>query len=219
MNELILTYKKGPAFYINRLCLSLLLSLVLSVVSISFFFSLCPVSQGSMTPTILDGQYVLLNKHDSQYSNGEIIVFNKYGKKNLIKRVIAREGDTIEFRPNPASYYGFDSYGEVFVYLNGVKLEENYINGPMKSDFPVQGGKFLDLNTELTLGRGEYFCMGDNRNVSLDSRSRLLDGSGSEFGLVKEHEIIGSLAYIIPQDTIIEWFLRVFYREYFTKKD
>ena len=81
--------------------------------------------------------------------------------KSLIKRVIAVEGDSIEI-----------TNGEVF--LNGEKLEENYING---SD------TFGDIIIEK-IPKGKVFVMGDNRGNSLDSRD-------SQIGLVDTKDIKG----------------------------
>ncbi len=110
----------------------------------------------SMYPTIDENDYLLISKisymkETPQY--GDIVVFqtelaDANGKdKDLIKRVIALEGDTISIHN-----------GKVFV--NDEELEENYIYGGITNTY-------LE---EITIEKDHVFVMGDNRPNSLDSR-------------------------------------------------
>jgi signal peptidase I len=109
----------------------------------------------SMTPTLKVGDRLLVDKVSFQVREihrGEIIVFErpatlKEDFKDLIKRVIGLPGDTVE---------GHD--GGVFV--NGKRLPEPYLPaGLTTKDFPPQ-----------QVPIDNYFVMGDNREVSWDSR-------------------------------------------------
>ena len=74
----------------------------------------------------------------------DIVVVKEKGEL-LIKRVIALPNETIECKDGS-------------IYVNDKKLSETYVNGTT-NDFE-----------KVSLGKDEYFVMGDNREVSLDSR-------------------------------------------------
>ena len=134
------------------------------------------VKESSMEPTLYENNYLFVNKLVYKFKDhparGDIIVFKSDldnvddgGKKLLIKRVIGVEGDTITLK---------DGY----VYRNGEQLDEPYISAP--------GSTFEEDMTidELVVPADRVFCMGDNREVSLDSRSE-------EVGTVAEKDIVG----------------------------
>jgi signal peptidase I len=102
----------------------------------------------SMQPNLYEGEYVIVDKVSYSLSSprrGDIIVFEKTGQPDLIKRVIGLPGDTVEVRP-----------GQVLV--NGIALVEPYIANPPNYTFgPVQ------------VEPDRFFVMGDNRSNSSDS--------------------------------------------------
>jgi len=120
----------------------------------------------SMAPTLEDGQIVVSVK-DSNFEMGDLVAFY-YGNKLLIKRVIAGPGDWITIEEN----------GDVFV--NGKQLDEPYLQdkalGECDLEFPYQ------VNDE------RWFLMGDNRSVSVDSRSTLV-------GCVSKDQIVGKVVF------------------------
>ena len=138
------------------------------------------VDGSSMDPTLANGQYLLVNRlvylnldmvrlskiipfwsveeETSRYAihpprRGEIIVFEfpdknlDNSRKDFVKRVVGLPGETIQIH-----------HGEVFV--DGQLLDEPYLNEKGKSN-----------SREITLGEGEYYVLGDNRNYSNDSRA------------------------------------------------
>ncbi len=141
------------------------LVIILVVVCIRTFIVTPIVVQGeSMVPTLSGDEVMLLKKYDTDYKRFDIVVVNKSVEgDNLIKRVIALPGETIRCRNNS-------------VYINGKKLDDVYAYGDT--------GSFQ----EITLGDDEYFLMGDNREISLDSRS---------LGVIKKYEIEGTVGIVI----------------------
>lgn len=126
------------------------------------------VEGASMDPTFKTGQYLIVDKLSYQLNTperGSVLIFKypKNPKKFFIKRVIGLPGETITIKE-----------GEVTItnsqYPEGFVVEEPYI-------------KFkTSENSTYTLGQGEYFVMGDNRQASADSRI---------WGPVPEANIIG----------------------------
>ncbi len=120
----------------------------------NFVIALHIIPSGSMEPTIRTDSFAVCWRLNYLVSDvlpnyGDIVSFkNAEKKKILIKRVIGLPGDTITFR---------DGY----VYRNGEKLEEPYLN--------EQGVTFSDVD-EYVVPEGHIFVMGDNRQHSADSR-------------------------------------------------
>lgn len=131
----------------------------------------------SMQPNFQTGQFLVVSRVNYLLTNpqrGEVVVFHYPNNpaQDYIKRVVGLPGETVEIR-------------DTLVYVNGVPLEEPYINEP------CQPGSCRDNLWEL--GADEYFMLGDNRNHSSDSRS---------FGAVKRQYIVGEalIRYWPPQD-------------------
>jgi len=111
------------------------------------------IPSGSMLPTLHQGDRVLVNKLDTGPSRGELVVFERPpgqpddGIKDLIKRVVGLEGETIESRDG-------------VVYVDGEPLDESYL---------PDGIETTNLERQ-TIPEGHLFVMGDNRGDSADSR-------------------------------------------------
>ena len=118
----------------------------------------------SMNDTLDEGDVVVTVK-GSDFEIGDIIAFY-YNNKLLIKRVIGKPGDWIDI----------DKDGNVFV--NSQKLEEPYLNSKA----------YGECNIELPyqVPESRIFVLGDNREVSIDSRNTAV-------GCVAEEQIVGKI--------------------------
>lgn len=143
----------------------------------TFVIRMVGVSGPSMTPTLLDGNYVLVQSNFT-YRNvevGDVVVMlvRSYDDQPIVKRVIATEGQEV-----------YIDFLEGKVYVDGVLLDEPYINN--YADYPYQTtlDYALGMQYPLTVPEGKLFVLGDNRLHSADSRY-------AEIGLVDERCVLG----------------------------
>jgi len=148
-------------------------ALLLALFIRAYFVQAFKIPSGSMIPTLLIGDHILVNKFIygttipftdkrvlifTKPERGDIIVF-KYPEdrsRDFIKRAIAVEGDTIESRNK-------------IIYVNGKPVEEPYIQHTDLSTRPG-GIEPRDNFGPIIVPKGKYFMMGDNRDQSYDSR-------------------------------------------------
>jgi signal peptidase I len=143
----------------------------------TFTFQQSKIPTGSMIPTLLVGDYIMVNKFAyapvsrsfpflgriekallpiRDVQRGDIVVFKfpEEPEKDYIKRVIGLPGDIVEIRSRQ-------------VFINGQPLAE-----PYKIHRNPRGLNFdQDDYAPRSIPPGSYFCMGDNRDNSRDSRS------------------------------------------------
>ncbi len=127
----------------------------------------------SMDPTLKNGQLLILNKIPIKHKRFEIVVVKKNinGKKErLVKRIIGMPGESVEYKHRK-------------LYINGVKV---------KDKFAKNTERFImsDVYDKKKIPNDYYFVMGDNRDVSLDSRDPLV-------GFISEDEIVGNAVFRI----------------------
>ena len=154
--------------------------LCIMIVVLLLVFRVVVVSGTSMNMTFLDGDYLLLLSNTLYHNprQGDVIVVSKESFDDgaaFVKRVIATEGQTVDI-----------DFTAGIVYVDGVALDEPYTNTPTN----VNGGMIFPLVVE----EGCVFAMGDNRNISKDSRY-------PEIGLVDCREILGKAIFLVIPGT------------------
>ena len=169
-------FSKSLVMYLHDLCWMLAVVMILFLI----FFRIIVVSGPSMKKTLLDGDYLFLisNLFYREPEKGDVVVVSKQDYDNgkpIVKRVIATEGQIVDM-----------DFANGIVYVDGLPLEENYINTPTNLD---EGSVFPQIVEE-----DHVFVMGDNRNNSKDSRSL-------EIGQIDKREVLGKVALLMVPGT------------------
>jgi signal peptidase I len=130
---------------------------------------LVDVDGTSMNDTLETNDKVVVTNLFYQPNNNDIVVISHGAeyKKPIIKRVIAKEGQTLKL----------DKENDRII-VDGIVIDEPYIKGTTFS------GNYGNNEIPDVIPEGKIFVMGDNRQVSLDSRS-------TEIGLIDVKDVIG----------------------------
>lgn len=130
----------------------------ISVLVATLWMPVLKIYGSSMDPTLENGQIVVSIK-TKKLKSGDVVAFWQ-GNKLLVKRVIASPGQKVDIDVN----------GKVFV--DGKAISESYLDseslGNTDIDFPHQ------------VEESRWFCMGDNRESSIDSRSAVIGDISKE---------------------------------------
>lgn len=127
---------------------------------------LIKVNGNSMAPTFQDGDIVIL-KQSKDVEVGDVVGFY-YGGRILLKRVIGSAGDYI------------DIDGDGRVYVNGRLLDEPYLD-------KISQGK-CEIEFPYKVPENRIFVLGDNREVSIDSRTKAV-------GCIEDEQIAGRVVF------------------------
>lgn len=152
---------------------AIVIAIILALFIRTFIVQAFKIPSGSMEPTLLIGDHLLVNKFIygihipftdirlfplREPQRGDVIVFKfpKDRSKDYIKRVIAVGGDVVEIRNKK-------------VYVNGRPLNEPYA---YYADDTILAGSAdpRDNFGPVTVPKDSFFVMGDNRDRSYDSR-------------------------------------------------
>ena len=161
-----LRYKRRYNRTLRSTVAILIVVAALAVLAATLWMPVLRVYGSSMAPTLHNGE-ILVSVKTKDFSSGDIIAFY-HGNKLLIKRYIA----------GPSDYVNVDEDGNVSV--NGTLLDEPYLAekayGEADIEFPYQ------------VPDQRYFVMGDNRSVSIDSRSSIV-------GCIAGDQIVGKVVF------------------------
>lgn len=167
-----LTWQQSLMLYVHDLSGMLIAIMIVFLL----IFRVIVVSGDSMYSTLVDGDYLLLlsNVFYQEPKQGDIIVASKDSYDDgaaIIKRVIATEGQIVDI-----------DFENGIVYVDGLPLEEPYIQNLTTR---AEGVLF-----PLIVEEGCIFVLGDNREVSKDSRH-------PEIGLIDTRQVLGKAIYLM----------------------
>lgn len=162
--------------FIFELLKIVVISLVIIIPIRYFLVQPFYVKGASMEPTFYDHEYLIVDEITyrlHQPERGDVVVFRypRNPQEYFIKRVIGLPGEKVQIKDN-----------DIVIFNNerpeGFALAENYI--------PTEVKTYSLTEDVITLGKNEYYVLGDNRNSSKDSRS---------FGPVNKSFIIGRVLF------------------------
>lgn len=140
------------------------LMIILAFVIFRYFIGFSVVTGDSMSPSYIDGEVVMFLRINPQYEIGDVVAVRVPSGDYYIKRIVAGPEDVVDIRRSDLYVNG---YPEAFPASPGsTKRQEGTVIYP------------------YSLGEGNYFIVGDNREISVDSRY---------FGEVTKREIKGKI--------------------------
>lgn len=145
---------------------TLIVVAALAVLVATIWMPVLKIYGSSMTPTLSEGDIVVCFKM-SDIKRGDLVAFY-LGNKLLVKRCVALPGQTVDI----------DGGGNVT--LDGVPLDEPYVTEKSLGD--------CNIELPYQVPDNRYFCMGDHRKTSVDSRNTAV-------GCVTEEQIVGKIVF------------------------
>lgn len=151
--------------FLKDLLQSIIIAFVIVLILFNFILMSVQVDGSSMYPNLKDGQrgisFIITKNIGINRFDVAVIDSNKLDYL-LVKRVIGLPNEKVEYKDNK-------------LYINDEYIKEDFLNDIYTGDFSIQ------------LGDDEYFCLGDNRQVSNDSRY---------YGAFHKNEIVATHIFV-----------------------
>ncbi len=154
---------------------TIVMAIVLVALMFTFVIRVITVDGGSMKPTYHDGDRVLVSGFAGDIQKGDVVIIVNTLKEPIIKRVIATEGQIVDFDAalGEVTVDGVPVMGDEFGISNGITTLPEYAN---ILEFPQ------------TVPENCVFVLGDNRGNSTDSRF-------ADVGMVDHRNILGKVVF------------------------
>ena len=159
-------YKRRYKRVLRSTVYTLIVVAAVAVLVATIWMPVLQIYGASMAPTLDEGDIVISVK-GSDFAPGDLVAFYM-GNKILVKRCIA----------GPGQWVDIDADGNV--YVDGELLDEPYLTEKALGD--------CDIELPYQVPDNRYFCMGDHRSTSVDSRSTTV-------GCVSDEQIVGKIVF------------------------
>ena len=159
-------YKRRYKRVLRSTIYTLIVVAAAAVLVATIWMPVLQIYGASMTPTLDEGDIVISIK-GADFAPGDLVAFYM-GNKILVKRCIA----------GPGQWVDIDADGNV--YVDGELLDEPYLTEKALGD--------CDIELPYQVPDNRYFCMGDHRSTSVDSRSTTV-------GCVSDEQIVGKIVF------------------------
>lgn len=159
-------YKKRYNQVLRSTIYTLVVVAAVAVLVATIWMPVLQIYGSSMAPTITEGNIVVSIK-GAEFEPGDLVAFY-LGNKILVKRCIA----------GPGQWVDIDEDGDV--YVDGKLLEEPYLKEKALGD--------CNIKLPYQVPDNRYFCLGDHRSTSVDSRNNTV-------GCVSEEQIVGKIVF------------------------
>lgn len=159
-------YKSRYRSVLRSTVYTLIVVAAVAVLVATIWLPVLQIYGSSMAPTINEGD-IVVSVNGSGFEQGDLIAFY-IGNKILVKRCIALPGQEVDM----------DEDGNV--YVDGELLDEPYLEEKAYGD--------VNIEFPFNVPEGRYFCMGDHRATSADSRRE-------EIGCISDEQIVGKIVF------------------------
>lgn len=168
--------RKRASCFVFEWMEELVIAVVFITLLFTFVFRVITVTGTSMSPNYNEGDRILVAGGSLGITQGDVVVINNVLDEPIIKRVIATEGQTVDF-----------DYERKAVLVDGSPVDETRFglrNGI--TDMPFTSFELLEFPQAVPPGC--VFVLGDNRPVSEDSRYQVV-------GMVDKRNILGKAVF------------------------